>query len=353
MAKKIRPVNAVITLLAIAAGGFAAGRIWISKQDFTAPEEPADKAAMAMQQLTEHLAQGNYDGLYDSWKANDTVIDSQESYENALKNKLGDAADLTWIETDNYSDEHPQYVLNNGSENLVMVDLVQSGDSFVPVIPLHGSKTVRIEVPRDMTIYAGGSQIDSSHIVESDVLASNFRQMNDDSYVPEVDIYELDGLLDEPALQDADSNELSVVKDVISEDLLVGEAIDDEDLKQTIIDAATAMAAFPAQDGSLSAVAAYADPAAGWYYRYSSLPNYWFYPHSVYEFSNQDVIAITSQSEDTAVAHVVFDYFADGGDYSRTWHVGYQLTMHQLNGSWYVASTAIDNELNPGTEPIE
>lgn len=355
MTRKIRTFPALIAIFLITAAGYGAGRIWISRQNMQAKETPEDREAAVMNDLVTRLANGDYEGLYDSFASEETVIDSRQSYENALQSRLNgiDPGSLVWIRSEDSAEEKPQFVLSDGEKSLLMVDLARTEDGYAPVIPLHGEKSVRIEVPKGMTIYAGGTLLTSDHIVEADVPASNFSQVYDDSFIPVVDIYEIDHLLDVPSLQDETGQELSMVQDVISGDLLVGNAVEDDDLKQTIIDAAEKLAAYPAQDGSLGAVSAIADPSSSWYGKYCTLANTWFTGHSIHEFSNQDVPSIAAQSEDTVTAHVVFDYFADSGQYSRTWHIGYQLTMHSINGTWYVCGTAIDNELNPNSVPAE
>ena len=122
-----------------------------------------------------------------------------------------------------------------------------------------------------------------------------------------------------------------------------------EALKAEMIRDGELIASYPAQDASLGEVAAIALTSSSWYQRYTTLQNYWFTAHKVHEFSNEQVLRAAYQNDDTILAHVVFDYFADNGEVHRTWNIGYQMTFLNTAEGWKVAGMEINNELNPNS----
>ena len=84
--------------------------------------------------------------------------------------------------------------------------------------------------------------------------------------------------------------------------------------------------------------------------RISGLQNNWFTTHSISNFSNVNAFDIILQTEDTAVGHVSFDYYASNGDVDRTWHGGYQMTLINESGTWKIAGFGINIDLNPASK---
>jgi len=213
-------------------------------------------------------------------------------------------------------------------------------------LSLDGDLTYVIEVPTDMKLTLNGSSVESKYVTESDVEASNFWDNEGRDFVPTVDVYTIEGLSEEP---EAESG-YALLEDQITGNYLYGEEVTDSTTLNKIISDAETMASYPAQDASLSEVSAIADTSSTWYKRYSTIPNYWFTSHSVHEFSNQEVLKAIQQSDDTMVAHVIFDYYASNSDVERTWHCGYQLTYHLVDDTWKVVGIETNSLLNPAQE---
>ena len=164
-----------------------------------------------------------------------------------------------------------------------------------------------------------------------------------------VDKYKLDNLLSYPeSISIASDASYIAIQDAISNTIFVGKP--NNDLAETFKNYAITCAKFPAKEGSLGEVAAISVRNSDWYKRISGLQNNWFTTHSISNFSNVNAFDIISQTEDTAVGHVSFDYYASNGDVDRTWHGGYQMTLINESGTWKIAGFGINIDLNPASK---
>ena len=210
-------------------------------------------------------------------------------------------------------------------------------------LPLEGKCTALVEVPAGTTLVINGRALEDP--VEENVPAAECFAFPSTVQKVHVDVYSIDGLIGEP-----EADEYALVRDVLSGRYLAGKAVEDEALLEEMIRDAEILAAYPAQDASLGQVQAVSLTNTSWYSRYATLQNYWFTAHSVSEFSNAQVLNAVYRSDDVVTAHIVFDYYADNGEVHRTWHCGYQLTFLHTDNGWKIASTAINNELNPAAK---
>lgn len=354
MAKGIKLIAAGIIITAVTLAGFGGGQILVmnAEKKYEAAEQGMPETSVNA--FITKAASGDYSGLFANTQETDPSLNSQSAYETKLAKVFENvsASQVSYVLKNDGTSEK-DYLLYSGDVLLGTLKLIPDGDSWKCSFPCSGSVSFTIEVPAGMKISANGIEIGDDYKIESNVSASNFSQMYDDSYTPIVDLYQLDNLLGEPDIQANGEDGYSCVLDVLSGHLLLGKTVTDETALNTMIDDAITIAKYPAQETSLSAVAAIADTNTSWYQRYTTLQNAWFTSHSTSSFTNQVTKSVVAQSDDSMVGYVTFDYFADNGEVSRTWHIGYQMTMVNENGVWQVAGMAIDNELNPLTEPTE
>ena len=341
----IRPLAALLFALIVGAVVFFIGRISVSNAEKEFAANESSMPEVQINAIMEEIGKGNYGDIFETTQKLNPTLDSEETYIERLTEILtyGEPGALA-AEPVSIGEKERTYQLVNGDTLLGTLTLLNENGTWKPAFPIHGTKSYRVEVPQGITLTANGNPVGQEYRKESGQEASNFFQITDSSIIPVVDIYEFDGLLGEPALNAEEG--YAMIQDVLSGNWLMGKEITDEELKKKLINAAEQIAMYPAQDTPLSSVAAVSDTSAAWYQKYVSLQNYWFTAHNTMELSNETCKAI-AQSDDTIVAQIAFDYFADNGEVSRTWHCGYQLTFRKSGDEYLVCGTEISSLLNP------
>ena len=341
----IRPLAALLFALIVGVIVFLLGRMRVSSAEKQFASYEADMPEVQIQSIMDNIKKGEYGDIFATTQKLSPSLDSEETYIARLTEILssGDPETLR-AEPVTIGDSERVYQLVNGDTLLGTLTLVNENGEWKPAFPIHGSGSYRVEVPQGIALNSNGTPIGSEYLAETGKNASNFFQITDPSIIPVVDIYEFEGLLGEPSLNKDEG--YAMIRDVLSGNWLMGKEITDEALKKKLINAAEQIAMYPAQDTPLSSVAAVSDTDAAWYRKYVSLQNYWFTAHNTMELSNETCKAV-AQSDDTIVAHIAFDYFADNGEVSRTWHCGYQLTFRKAGDEYLVCGTEISSLLNP------
>ena len=341
----IRPLAAILFLLILTGAILAAGSVLRKKQEAEFAANEADMPEVQINAVMEQIRAGNYGDIYETTQSINPTMDSREAYMERLT-EIMTAEDPAGIQAEPVSIEENQrvYQLVNGDTLLGTLTLIRQGDEWKPAFPIRGNRSFRVEVPSGVTLTVNGQPVGQDHLVETGKEAANFFQTTDSSVIPFVDIYEFDGLLGEPALNQEEG--YGMIRDVLSGDWLMGKTVTDEALKRKLIDAAELIAKYPAQDTALANVTAVSDTSSAWYKKYVTLQNYWFTAHNTMNITNETIEAI-AQSDDTIAAQISFDYFADNGEVSRTWHCGYQLTFRKSGDDYLVCGTEISSLLNP------
>ena len=341
----VRPLAAVLFALITFLIVFLIGRARIKKAEQEFAGNEASMPENQINEVIENIKAGDYGDIYETTQSLFPSLDSKEAYIERLTEILttGEPQDLR-AEPLSIGDEERTYQLVNKDTLLGTLTLVNRDGQWKPAFPIRGQKKYRVEVPSGMSLSSNGTPIGQEYLAESGKEAANFFQVTDSSIIPMVDIYEFDGLIGKPALN-ADEG-YSMIQDVLSGDWLLGKQVTDEALLHDLTEAAELIAMYPAQDTALANVTAVSDTSSRWYQKYVTLQNYWFTAHSTKELSNESIEAV-AQSDDTIVAHISFDYFADNGEVSRTWHCGYQLTFRKSGDKYLVCGTEISSLLNP------
>lgn len=344
-ARGMKPITAVIFPL-IAAGAVVAFGIAANKKaEENYRKQEALMPQVQLAEVLESIQGGDYETMFNASQKLSPSLDSKEAYVERLTEIFKDR-DLTAITTETVSEsaDKREYRLIDGDTLLGTLTLLKEGDSWVPAFPLKGDKTYRVEVPSGLSLNVYGTPIGSEYCVKKGQEASNFFQVTDSSVIPYADIYEFDGLLGEPALNREEG--YAMVQDVLSGNWLLGKEITDEALLKELVEDAKLIAEYPAKDTALGNVTAVSDTSSRWYQKYVTLQNWWFTSHDKMEITNEEIKAV-AQSDDTIVAHISFDYYADNGEVNRTWNVGYQLTFRKINDRYVVCGTELDSRLNP------
>ncbi len=341
----IRPLAVLLFALITALVVLLIGRIGLKKAESGFAANENDMPEIQIAEIMQNIENGEYGDIYETTQSLYPSLDSKSAYLERLQEILntGDPADLH-AEPVSIGDEERTYQLVNGDTLLGTLTLINDNGTWKPAFRITGNKSYTVEVPSGMSLMSNGNPIGSEYLKESGKEASNFFQVSDSSIIPTVDIYQFDGLIGEP---DLNSNEgYAMIQDVLSGNWLLGKEITDEAVTAEMVEAAKLIAMYPAQDTALANVTAVSDTSSAWYQKYVTLQNYWFTAHNTMEITNETIKAI-AQSDDTAVAHISFDYFADNGEVNRTWHCGYQLTFRRSGDRYLVCGTELSSLLNP------
>jgi hypothetical protein len=360
----MKPMAALLLIAGCTILTLTGGALFVRSQSkkFTAMEQgtsessSSDQPADAVRSFLQQVANQDYTNLYANAQHTDPSMDSESAYDTALAAHFS-GIDMTSVlyKPADTSGDIKTYSLSSGTTALGIVKVYNDGSAWQVSMPLTGTKSYLVEVPTGAQLMSNGTAISADKKVQSAVSASGFDGVYNTSIIPQVDIYQLDGLLGAPALTDANGTAYAVVEDVLTGHLLAGTPVQDDAVKNLIITDGETLASYPAKDVGVGAVTAISDTNTLWYQRYVTLQNTWFSDHETSSFSNAQVLDVCQMSDSTMVAHVVFDYYAKNTAESleRTWHIGYQLTFEKSGDSWIICSTAIDNELNPGSVPAE
>ncbi len=340
---------AAVTVLAITAAiSISISAIYLHslRKQYASMEQDSPESA-----ITEYFSkinQKSYDELYQEAEEISPDSNSEETYVQKLQSVYdGVNTDAIVYSLESSDDSSYTYALTYHNADFGKLLIRQNSEGkWIASTLFEGNETWKIEVPSGLTLLVNGSPVSSDLIISSQAVPDNFSGMYDQSSVLLVDIYELTNLLDQPEVSVEGDDGYTVLKDVSSNTLFVGKASEDQTIIQAMIEDTQTAAAYPAQDASLSDVAAVSVTNSDWYSRISTLENYWFTDHTESSFSNQSVANLIQQSDNTALAYVTMDYYATNGEVERTWHCGYQVSLINLDGSWKIAQMTVDQELN-------
>lgn len=346
---KVKYPVAIAIIAALTAGTAVFGSIRVrqAKEEFAAEERKLPESAITnyLQQLKDQ----DYHAVYEDAQQVDPNFNSEADYTAKLQ-EVYDGVDLDALQytgLDN-SDGSKDYKLYSNGKFLATLRLRKNADdTWLAGTIFVGDQNYTIEVPTGLSILANGVAVSKDYCKQTGVAASNFSGLGDQSLAPLVDVYELDNLLGEPTIEVDGDSSYGVLKDVLTNNLLIGKTSNDADLAQTMIDDIVTCARFTAQEATVAQVGAISVRNSDWWDRISTMPNTWFTSHSTSNFSNEQAFNIIQQSDDTMVGYVTFDYYASNGTVDRTWNAGYQVTFLKEGGTWKIACMAVDAELNP------
>ncbi|MBR2825538.1 MAG: hypothetical protein IKE51_04675 [Solobacterium sp.] len=340
----LKPIVVLILLFIFGIASFFVSFFYYDSltKDFGTIEEGLQEKVA--QDVYQRILQKDFTGIFEETIKEYPGFYNEETYIKKLHTIL-DQADSSKLLYKQLNET--QYGVYEGDTLLFRFDLLKENESYKVLIPMRGQDKIVLEVPVGMDVQVGSETLSSSNLLEENVEASNFLSTTLEEEIVRVNIYELENCLGVPTLSDLKGNELSTVKDAITGHYLVGEKVEDTKLDARLIECAKELAMYPAQDTSLANVQEVSITSSLWYQRYQTLQNYWFTPHDVYRFSNEEVLHKARQDDDTIVAEVVFDYYAENEEVSRTWYIGYQMTFLEVDGEWKVLDIEINNELNP------
>lgn len=313
----------------------------ISKEEAKMPES-------AITLYLQEIKNGKYDIAYDNSLIVDPHYNSKEDYIGALKTMFNDI-DFEQL-TFQKSIQENVYDLIYNDTLLTSIKVVEKDGKYIPSTLFKGDNTYYIEVPHGENLTINGFEVNKDSMIEENTTPNNFDGISKQFAKPSVDVYEVSNLISEPTINTNSYNE--TLKDPLSNTLFVGQRVNDEILKSLALTATEAIVRFPAEDGSLQAIANLSITSSDFYNRVRTLQNEWFTPHNIARFDKLECTDLFRQSDNSFVANVVWDYYISNGSLERTYHGGYQLTFIDVNGSYKIAGLVINNQLNPANAEV-
>jgi len=314
--------------------------------------EESDPAKL-IQEYLEKVVNAEYEDVYNESFSVQMHLNDLDSYEKAL---FGVYHDAEAIQYKLYAEDESSklFHLYKDTERICDLKMQKQGDgSWALATVFKDQKDYILEVPAGMTVSVNGSEMNEQYLLEANVPASNFLGLANTANAPKVNRYKLNSMIEIPRVT-SNGKECGLMEDVTSNTIYVGtDATTDKDLANTIIQYAVTCAKFPAQEAGVGAVGAISVTDSQWYRRVSGVQNNWFTSHGTSKFSNENVLKIVKQSDTTAIANVVFDYYASNVSVERTWNCGYQMTLMNVGGVWKIAGMGIDSSMNPNAKKIK
>ncbi|MBQ9047242.1 MAG: hypothetical protein IJ120_05035 [Solobacterium sp.] len=289
-----------------------------------------------------------YEDVYNESFSIARHVNGKEEYFNTLKVLYGNLDSLQYKVLSETADEK-LFALYSNDEHIANLRHRKLADgSWATATSFLGEQDYIVEVPSGLKIRANGTALTDAYMLAEKTTATNVSGLNSVQADLAVDQYKLQGMISEPVIAVEGDNNYTTIKDVTCNSLYVGRDLtDNKELQDTLITYAKTCAMWPAGDTTVGAVAAISIQDSDWYRRVSEVQNFWFTAHSAPTFSNEKVLKIVQQGDDTIIANVVFDYYATDGVVSRTWNCGYQMTLVDVGGYWMIAGMGIDSTMNP------
>ena len=289
----------------------------------------------------------DFDGIFENSLIIDPHLNSKEAYVEALKNiyKDVDVSKLGFVKDKANED---MYQIVNGNVFVSNLKLIKSSDGkWLASTIFTGDNNYTIQVPQGVVLQINGNDLDDSYIIEKDVVANNFKGIPSGSVPFKVNTYEVKNLIKEPEITIKGSG-YAMVKDVLSNYYYVGKTPTGVDYETIFASIGKSVARFPTKGGGLNEIPVITN--SDFYSRIKTLNNQWYAAHGTAEFSNVKVSDVVMQSDDTMIGNVTMDFLISSSNASKTYHIGYQMTLINDGGKWKIAGFGIDNDLNPANK---
>lgn len=353
MTKRKKGINAstgfiIIALVLVACIGTSFILVNMTKKNYLAREESLPESAISV--YLEQVKNNDFASIYEDSLTVEPHLNSKEDYEQAIKDIYKDVHlnDLMFSPEPGEDDEL-LYGIYDGNVKVAVVKLIKSpSGKWVLTTLFQGDHNYTVEVPIGVTFKVNGLDVGEEYIKAASQPATNFSGLKDTSNAPKVTRYELTNLISDPEIT-VEASGYTLIKDVLSQTYYVGKDATSSELKSVVIDAAKTVARYPTKDGSFGSVSAITINNSDFYDRLKTMDNQWYAPHNVSSFSNEEVLTIVQQDDNTMIANVIFDYLIASGSTKKEYNIGYQISFMKVSGTWKIAGFAIDNELNPTT----
>ncbi len=333
------------TVLLLSVGG---SFIFLQNQKASLAKLEENLPESAISAYLKQVKANDFDQIYENSLTISPHLNSKEDYINTLKEIYG-GIDLNKVMYVQNPNEENLYQIIENDTLIAELQLINIDNRWVANTIFKGDNNYIVQVPVGLTLKVNDLKVDESYISETDVIANNFKGLNDSSAAVKVNTYTLNNLISEPTITVEEGN-YTTIKDVLNGYYYVGEASDDDDLIDIVENIAVTLAKYPTKDTSFGALSNYTIKNSDFYKRISTLDNQWYAAHGTATISNLNVSKIVKQSDNSLIANVTLDFYVASSSASKTYNIGYQMTLLKVSGEWKIAGFAIDNDLNPANQ---
>lgn len=339
----------ILVLVLLICIGTATAFVLFTKTNLAKQEAKLPESAISL--YLKQIKNNDFNGIYENSLLIDPHLNSKEDYDQAIKNIYdGVSLDKLIYQEEKSASDDLLYGLYDGNVKVAVIKLVKGTDGkWLASTVFQGDHSSIVEAPAGVTFKVNGVEVTNDYISNKNVTATNFSGLDDQSDAPKVVRYELNNLISEPVIT-TDNSGYTTIKDALSNTYFIGKETTDSDLEDTIINAGKTVARYPTKDGTLGAIGAITITGSDFYDRIKTMDNQWYAAHGTSQFSNEEVLSIVQQVENSMIANVIFDYYIASGSTSKEYHIGYQISFLNVRGTWKIAGFAIDNEMNPKTK---
>lgn len=339
----------ILVLVLLICIGTATAFVLFTKTNLAKQEAKLPESAISL--YLKQIKNNDFNGIYENSLLIDPHLNSKEDYDQAIKNIYdGVSLDKLIYQEEKSASDDLLYGLYDGNVKVAVIKLVKGTDGkWLASTVFQGDHSSIVEAPAGITFKVNGVEVTNDYISNKNVTATNFSGLDDQSDAPKVVRYELNNLISEPVIT-TDNSGYTTIKDALSNTYFIGKETTDSDLEDTIINAGKTVARYPTKDGTLGAIGAITITGSDFYDRIKTMDNQWYAAHGTSQFSNEEVLSIVQQDENSMIANVIFDYYIASGSTSKEYHIGYQISFLNVRGTWKIAGFAIDNEMNPKTK---
>ena len=299
----------------------------------------------AISSYLKEVKNNNFDKMYENSLLISPHLNSKEDYINKLNEIYGqiNLDKVTYVQNPNVEN---LYQIIEDNKLVSEVQLVNIENKWIANTIFTGDNNYTIQVPTGLTLQINGINVDESYITEKNVVANNFSGLANTSDAPKVNTYSIKNLISEPSISIENGN-YTIIRDSLNGYYYIGEESNDANLIDTVSDIAKTLAKYPTKDSSFASVNSYLIKDSDFYKRISTLDNQWYATHGTATISNTNVLKIVKQSENSLIANVYLDFYVASSSASKTYNIGYQMTLINTSGNWKIAGFAVDNDLNP------
>lgn len=339
----------ILVLVLLICIGTATAFVLFTKTNLAKQEAKLPESAISL--YLKQIKNNDFNGIYENSLLIDPHLNSKEDYDQAIKNIYdGVSLDKLIYQEEKSASDDLLYGLYDGNVKVAVIKLVKGTDGkWLASTVFQGDHSSIVEAPAGVTFKVNGVEVTNDYISNKNVTATNLSGLDDQSDAPKVVRYELNNLISEPVIT-TDNSGYTTIKDALSNTYFIGKETTDSDLEDTIINAGKTVARYPTKDGTLGAIGAITITGSDFYDRIKTMDNQWYAAHGTSQFSNEEVLSIVQQDENSMIANVIFDYYIASGSTSKEYHIGYQISFLNVRGTWKIAGFAIDNEMNPKTK---
>lgn len=339
----------ILALVLLICVGTSTAFVLFTKSNLAKQEAKLPESAISL--YLKQVKNNDLNSIYENSLLIDPHLNSKEDYNQAIKDiYTGVNLDNLIYQEEKSVEDDLLYGLYDGNVKVAVIKLVkETNGKWLASTVFQGNHSSVVEVPAGVTFKVNGLEVSNDYISNKSATATNFSGLDDKSDAPKVIRYELNNLITEPVIT-IDNSGYTTIKDALSNTYFIGKETTDSDLKTTVINAAKTVARYPTKDGTLGAIGAITITGSDFYDRIKTMDNQWYAAHGTSQFSNEDVLSIVQQDENSMIANVVFDYYIASGSTSKEYNIGYQISFLNVRGTWKIAGFAIDNEMNPKTK---